>query len=141
MKTSKYNLWELLHWKLSCMVVILFCYFLTKGLPKKTHLEILNFLTALEVINIINEGFNVSLCSLFEGTTNSLLNTTQCKYIHILSTQVAKHVCAVVMNFMTLKATQSLDDSKALAETLHFDTTFGLVSVYHQFFFIVETIL
>jgi hypothetical protein len=32
------------------------------------------------------------------------------------------------------KATQSLDDSKALAEILHFDTTFGLVSVYHQFF-------
>jgi hypothetical protein len=44
------------------------------------------------------------------------------------------------MNFITLKATQSLDYSKALAEILHFDTTFGLVSVYHQFFFIVETI-
>lgn len=38
------------------------------------------------------------------------------------------------MNFITLKATQSLDNSKALAEILHFDMTFGLVSVYHQFF-------
>jgi len=36
---------------------ILFCYFLTKGLPKKAHLEIFNFLTALEIINIITKGF------------------------------------------------------------------------------------